>query len=86
MQLDQSLTIFAAFRYALGRQTYIVDSVCNELERLAADIPNDTKILIVREIGEAIGSKRAGAKMDVERWKKCRTALRKTINYKEAKK
>lgn len=85
MTLDESITIFCAFRYALGRQTYVVGSVCNELERQSEKLPDETKALIVREIGEAIGKKQAGAKADVERWKKCRTNLRKTINYKAIK-
>jgi hypothetical protein len=34
LSLDQELVLTAAFRYALGRSTYIVGSVCAELVRL----------------------------------------------------
>jgi len=45
------LVYLAAFRYALGRSSYIVGTICDEL--LKADLSDETKKLIVREIKEA---------------------------------
>ena len=45
------LLYLAAFRYALGRSTYIVGTICDEL--LKATLSDETKKTIVREIKEA---------------------------------
>lgn len=33
MTLNEELVLFSAFRYALGRRTYVVDAVVSEIER-----------------------------------------------------
>ena len=45
------LLYLAAFRYALGRSSYIVGTICDEL--IKADLGIETKKTIVREIKEA---------------------------------
>lgn len=75
MTLDQDITIGCAFRYALGRMTYVVDSVCNEIERQALSISTKTLARFVREIGDAIKEKHAGMEMDEQRWLKTRAII-----------
>jgi len=75
MSLDEDITIGCAFRYALGRQTYVVDSVCSEIERRVSDISVKTRRRFIGEINEAIAEKRAGMQMDVDRWLKCRHVI-----------
>lgn len=75
MDLDQDITIGCAFRYALGRMTYVVDSVASEIERQIEEIPTKTLLRFRDEITEAIKANHAGMDMDVERWSKCRIAI-----------
>ena len=63
------LVYLAAFRYALGRSSYIVSTIACEL--IEADLSSETKKTIVREIKEAdaidaIG-KRSGIGMSCDR-------------------
>ena len=46
-----NLVYLAAFRYALGRMTYIVSTIADEL--IKAELSDETKKTIVREIKEA---------------------------------
>jgi len=63
-------TILAAFRYALGRQTYIVSSVVEDILKNWDNIDNNLKNLIKKEIEEAIEQNRAGMECDIKEWKK----------------
>ena len=45
------LLYLAAFRYALGRSSYIVGTICDEL--IKAELSDKTKKTIIREIKEA---------------------------------
>lgn len=75
MDLNQDITIGCAFRYALGRRTYVVDSVASEIERQVDEVSTKTLIRIRDEIGDAIHDNQAGMDMDVERWSKCREVI-----------
>lgn len=79
MTLDQDITIGCAFRYALGRMTYVVDSVASEIERNVDEISLKTRHRLIREIDEAIKENHAGMQMDVERWQKCRAVIEASI-------
>ncbi len=69
MNLDQELVITAAFRYALGRATYIVGSVCAELVRLEPVLGEGQKMMISREIQEYQDKHgKAGWDMDNDEW------------------
>jgi len=64
------LLYLAAFRYALGRSSYIVGTIADEL--IKADLSDETKKLIVREIKEADASenplgRRVGLGMSADR-------------------
>lgn len=75
MPLNQDIALVCAFRYALGRMTYVVDSVASEIERQIDTISTKSLHLIRKEISEAIKASHAGMQMDVERWEKCRIAI-----------
>ena len=79
MTLDEDITIGCAFRYALGRRTYVVDSVCNEIERLVDTISQKTRHRFIREIDEAIAENRAGHQMDIDRWNKCKSVIQESL-------
>ncbi len=80
MNLDMQIVIIGAFRYALGRMTYVVDSTCNVIEAVAPDLPVGQLDLIQREIQEAILHKSAGMQMDIDRWLKCRAIVIANMN------
>lgn len=82
MSLDADITIGCAFRYALGRRTYVVDSVCNEIERLAPEISEKTRHRMIAEIDEAVNSGNAGMQMDSNRWIICRSVLKVSLEKK----
>lgn len=77
--LDMQIVLVGAFRYALGRSTYVVSSTCNVIEAMAQDLPTGQLNLIEREIKKAITNKSAGMQMDVDRWLECRAIVLATI-------
>lgn len=80
MTLNEDILIGCAFRYALGRRTYVVDSVCSEIERRVADISLKTRHRFIKEIDEAITEERAGMQMDIDRWNKCRDIITESLD------
>lgn len=75
MSLNEDITIVCAFRYALGRMTYVVDSVASEIELNIERISTKSLHLIRKEIETALKENHAGMQMDVERWSACRIAI-----------
>lgn len=59
-----------AFRYALGRQTYVVSDVVETIIRNWDELSSDVQHKIKIEIEEAISRDMAGHEMDVKQWKK----------------
>jgi hypothetical protein len=70
MELDKQIILSCAFRYALGRKTYVVSSVVNEILKHWDEFPKGKKEIYCREIKEAIKEKRAGMDCDVKQWKR----------------
>lgn len=66
---DDQLMVFAAIRYCLGRETYIVGTCCDWLCEHWGQIGSRTQEQIESEILGAIDKGRAGAEMDVAEWK-----------------
>lgn len=66
----QNLMVIAAFRYCLGRRTYIVSSCVDWLLFWWDDLDDVTKNLIVKEIQEALDRDWAGDDCDVDCWKR----------------
>ncbi len=60
--------VTAAFRYCLGRTTYIVPACVDWLLNLWKHLSPTTQKLIRKEIREAIARKAAGWDMDEEQW------------------
>jgi hypothetical protein len=66
---DLNSLCWPAMRYALGRKTYVVDTVCKALIRNAHNIRQDIKQRMAEEIVKAIKDNQAGMDMDVVEWK-----------------
>lgn len=81
MKLDQEIVLSCAFRYALGRMTYVVDSVAGEIERNVAILPARDLHRYIKEIGEAIAEDRAGMNMDIKRWSRCSVVLERELKH-----
>lgn len=75
MDLNEDIAIVCAFRYALGRMTYVVDSVASEIERNIERISTKSLRLIKKEISDALVKNMAGMKMDGDRWHTCLVAI-----------
>jgi hypothetical protein len=58
----------AAFRYALGRQSYMVEHVASWLRRNKTLLPKVTRDLIVREVHEARDRNGLGMDCDASEW------------------
>jgi hypothetical protein len=68
MSDDINSLAWPAMRYALGRKTYVVDTVCRALINQKANIRDDIRERIGQEIRKAIMEGEAGMPMDVARW------------------
>lgn len=66
-----------AMRYALGRKTYLIETVCRALISNAKYIRSDIKAGMAREIEKAICNDEAGMPIDVEQWKRVIEAFEK---------
>lgn len=60
--------MFCAFRYALGRQTYIVEEVSSYLREHMDELSAPTRKLIRKEIDEALHSNGLGMQCDARDW------------------
>lgn len=67
--IDNLMTV-AAFRYCLGRASYIVSHCVDYLSKHWEQIPVSDKKLIHKEIQGAFDSESYGMEMDKEQWQK----------------
>ena len=66
-----NIVLLCAFRYALGRRTYITGVISEEIERNWNKISEEHQNIILKEIKEAIETENAGdIHCDVPCWKK----------------
>ena len=71
IQCDRDvIVLLCAFRYALGRSTYIVIDIVCEIEDNWNNIPIHTKNLIQSEIKSAIDENRSGMECDRMAWQR----------------
>lgn len=70
MKLDERITLLCAFRYSLGRMTYVVSSVINQIIKNWNGLKDSEKSLIKKEINEAITQGHAGMNMDINQWRR----------------
>jgi len=67
--------LFYAFRYALGRMTYAVGEVANEIIRRAPDLSPGVRGAMIRDIDEAYSENRLGMEFDKSKWLEVRNVL-----------
>lgn len=68
--VNQDILLFCAFRYALGRQTYVVGAICDILKANWGHMPQSRRDMFKKEIEEAIEKGWAGSELiDVPEWK-----------------
>jgi len=65
----------AAFRYALGRQTYAVPHIINWLVANRDVLSDNTRELMVKEVHEAANRDAIGGDVDKREWLEFATAL-----------
>lgn len=73
------LTLLCAFRYALGRRTYIVHHVADEIIKNKNNLTDADKYIIIKEITEAEERDGLGMECDKQVWIKVRDVLSKTL-------
>lgn len=67
-KLDFTITLNCAFRYGLGRRTYVVSSICNTLYEFRNYLSNHNKQRIINEIEEAQKENNLGHSCDRVNW------------------
>jgi len=65
---DDRLVLICAFRYALGRMTYVPGVIAEEVKKQWLNLNSGDRELIKREVKEAIDHKAAGMDCDVRTW------------------
>jgi len=70
LDTNDRILLNCAFRYALGRMTYVVGSVVTQLIKAYPIINIHDKLRIAKEIEEAIAEGHAGWDCDVADWKR----------------
>jgi len=68
-RLSENELTFLAFRYALGRMSYVVSDVVDHLKEVWGGLEPNYQDLIKKEIDEAIKMGVAGMTMDVQKWR-----------------
>jgi hypothetical protein len=71
---------WAAVRYALGRKTYMVATVCDVLIKNADKLYNQNREKMTHEILRAIETGSAGMPVDVKDWQRVLDAFEKINN------
>lgn len=70
LNINDDIVLFCAFRYALGRMTYVVGSVCDKLISEYHNLSESTRCQYAREIEEAEREDRLGMEVDKTDWLK----------------
>lgn len=68
MTIDEQITLTCAFRYALGRKTYVADSVSSVLLHKWDELSKHHKELYYKEIMEAKEQNKLGMSCDERAW------------------
>lgn len=66
---DHRLITLCAFRYGLGRKTYIVSQLIDWILHKWEEIPDDVRGLMVLEVNRALEKDAAGDECDRQMWK-----------------
>lgn len=78
---DTQLLYIAAFRYALGRQTYMVPAIAGAIRESRDLLTDETARLMAREI---VGCKNLGMECDARTWWDLAEFLLEGINENES--
>ena len=70
MKLNEVIVLFCAFRYALGRRSYVVGGVSEEIIKNWNKLNLGQRKLYIEEIKEAIEKGEAGDFCDIECWRR----------------
>lgn len=70
MNIDNQIVLDCAFRYALGRMTYVTEAVSNIIIDCWDAIPDSRKEMYCKEIKEAIKNDTIGMECDKISWKR----------------
>lgn len=82
LSLNQEIVLSCAFRYALGRMTYVVSSVCEELIKLEPLLGWNFKERTSREIQEYQDERgEAGMSFDNDEWEYVKCLFDKDRRY-----
>jgi hypothetical protein len=65
---ETNILMLCAFRYALGRRSYIVDDMANLLIKYKSTLNVYTRVLIIKEIKTAFETNNYGMEMDKDIW------------------
>jgi len=68
LSTDDYIMLFCAFRYALGRQTYVVGVVADRLIKAYPRLTQDQRDMFVRDINDAYKQHGLGAVCDEREW------------------
>jgi hypothetical protein len=68
--------LFNAFRYSLGRRTYVVAETAKAIKMNVSRIQPKLRIKMIEEIEEAIRDGHAGMQMDIDEWRGVAEALK----------
>lgn len=68
--------LFSAFRYSLGRRTYVVSETAKAIKMNVSRIQPKLRQRMIEEIEEAIRDGHAGMQMDIDQWQGVVEALR----------
>ena len=71
--------LFYAFRYALGRKTYAVNEVIEEILKNKDNLLKKTKLSMIKEIDHNEMCELLGHEYDKKQWLELRKTLIKTI-------
>lgn len=77
--MSMDTLVFCAFRYALGRKTYIVSEVVDEIIKRLPELQERTKAQMADEIFRAANTNMAGMKIDVTEWLKLKAEIENEI-------
>jgi len=69
MNLSEDI-LFYAFRYALGRMTYAVSTVADEIIQHAHELDPKIRHIMITDIQKAITENAAGMEMDRKDWER----------------
>jgi len=79
--LDEEILLACAFRYCLGRRTYVVSSCTSQLKKKYHLLSDHFKFRTMKEIDEADFEENLGDSFDVREWRTIRNLMDMSNRY-----